>query len=60
LLVDESTPTKGIDEDWEKGRFLIEHHSMCCITLFNGEFYAVAVNNLEFGTLVCTNNVQLE
>jgi hypothetical protein len=58
--VDESTPTKGIDEDWGEGRFLIEHHSMRCITMFNGEFYALAVNNLEFRTLVCTNNVQLE
>jgi hypothetical protein len=58
--VDESTPTKGIDEDWEEGRFLIKHYSMRCITPFNGEFYALAVNNLEFGTLVCTNNVQLE
>jgi hypothetical protein len=58
--VDESTPTKGIDEDWGEGRFSIEHHSMRCITTFNGEFYALAVNNLEFGTLVCTNNVQLE
>jgi hypothetical protein len=58
--VDESTPTKGIDEDLGEGRFLIEHHSMRCITTFNGEFYALAVNNLEFGTLVCTNNVQLE
>jgi hypothetical protein len=58
--VDESTPTKGIDEDWGEGRFRIEHHSMYCITTFNGEFYALAVNNLEYGTLVCTNNVQLE
>jgi hypothetical protein len=58
--VDESTPTKGIDEDWGKERFTIEHHSMRCITTFNYEFYALAVNNLEFGTLVCTNNVQLE
>jgi hypothetical protein len=58
--VDESTPTKGIDEDWGEGRFTIEHHSMHCITTFNGEFYALAVNNLEFRTLVCTNNVQLE
>jgi hypothetical protein len=33
---------------------------MRCITPFNGELYALAVNNLEFGTLVCTNNVQLE
>jgi hypothetical protein len=62
--VDESTPTKGIDEDWGEGRFTIEHHSMRCITTFNGEFYALALpclyHNLEFGTLVCTNNVQLE
>jgi hypothetical protein len=28
--------------------------------MFNGEFYALAVNNLEFRILVCTNNVQLE
>jgi hypothetical protein len=35
--VDESTPTKGIDEDWGEGRFSIEHHSMRCITPFNGE-----------------------
>jgi hypothetical protein len=55
--VDESTPTKGIDEDWGEGRFWIEHHSMHSITPFNSEFYAVVVNNLEFGTLVCTNNV---
>jgi hypothetical protein len=55
--VDESTPTKGINEDWGEGRFLIEHHSMRCITLFNGELYAIAVNNFEFGILVCTNNV---
>jgi hypothetical protein len=60
VWVDESTPTKGIDEDWGERRFSIEHHSMCCITPFNGEFYVVAVNNLEFETLVCTNNVQLE
>jgi hypothetical protein len=62
--VDESTPTKGIDEDWGEGRFTIEHHSMRCITTFNGEFYALALpchyHNLEFGTLMCTNNVQLE
>jgi hypothetical protein len=58
--VDESTPTKGIDEDWEEERFSIEHHSLCCITPFNGELYAIAVNNFEFGKLVCTNNVQLE
>jgi hypothetical protein len=53
--VDESTPTKGIDEDWGEGRFSIEHHSLRCITPFNGELYAIAVN--EFGKLVCTNNV---
>jgi hypothetical protein len=58
--VDESTPTKGIDKDRGEGRFSIEHYSMRCITPFNGEFYALAVNNLEFVTLVCTNNVQLE
>jgi hypothetical protein len=58
--VNESTPTKGIDEDWGEERFLIEHHSLCCITPFNGELYAIAVNNFEFGKLVCTNNVQLE
>jgi hypothetical protein len=59
--VDESTPTKDIDEeDWGEGRFSIEHHSLCCITMFNGELYAIAVNNFEFGILVCTNNVQLE
>jgi hypothetical protein len=55
--VDESTPTKGIDKDWEEGRFLIEHHSLRCITQFNGELYAIAVNNFEFRKLVCTNNV---
>jgi hypothetical protein len=55
--VDESTPTKGIDEDWGEGRFLVEHHSMRCITPFNGELYAIVANNFEFGTLVCTNNV---
>jgi hypothetical protein len=58
--VDESTPTKGIDKDWGERRFSIEHRSMRCITLFNGELYAMDVNNFEFGTLVCTNNVQLE
>jgi hypothetical protein len=58
--VDESTPTKGIDEDWGEERFSIEHHSMRCITLVNGELYAIAVNNFEFRKLVCTNNVQLE
>jgi hypothetical protein len=55
--VDESTPTKGIDEDWGERRFSIERRSMCCITPFNGELYAMAVNNFEFGTLVCSNNV---
>ena len=58
--VDESTPTKGIDEDWGEGRFSIEHHALCCITPFNGELYVIAVENFEFGKLVCTNNVQLE
>ena len=57
--VDESTPTKGIDEDWGEGRFSTEHHSLRCITPFNGELYAIPVNNFEFGKLVCTNNVQL-
>ena len=57
--VDESTPTKGIDEDWGEGRFSIEHHSLRCITPFNGELYAIAVNNFEIGKLVYTNNVQL-
>jgi hypothetical protein len=56
--VDESTPAKDIDEDWGEGRFSIEHHSLRCITPFNGELYAIAMN--EFGKLVCTNNVQLE
>lgn len=57
--VDESSPTKDIDvEDWGEGRFLIEHHSLRCLTPFNGELYAIAVN--EFGRIVCTNNVQLE
>jgi hypothetical protein len=57
----ENSPTKDIDEeDWEEGRFSIEDHSLCCITLFNGELYAIAVNVNEFGTLVCTNNIQLE
>jgi hypothetical protein len=56
--VNESTPTKDIDEeDWGEGRFSIEHHSLRCITPFNGELYAIAVNNFEIGTLVCTNNV---
>jgi hypothetical protein len=58
--VDESTPTKGIDEDWGEGRFSIKHHSLHCITPFNGKLYAIAVNNFEFRKLVCTNNVQLE
>jgi hypothetical protein len=57
--VDESSPTKDIDEEyWGEGRFSIEDHSLRCITPFNGELYTIAVN--EFGTLVCTNNVQLE
>jgi hypothetical protein len=55
--VDESTLTKGIDEDWGEERFSIEHHSLRCITPFNGELYAIAVKNFEFGKLVCTNNV---
>ncbi|KAM0899404.1 hypothetical protein ACQ4PT_021278 [Festuca glaucescens] len=46
--VDESTPTKDIDEDWGEGRFSIEHHSLRCITPFNGELYAIAVDNFEF------------
>jgi hypothetical protein len=59
--VDEISPTKDIDEeDWGEGRFSIEDHSLHYITPFNGELYAIAVNNFEFGTLVCTNNVQLE
>jgi hypothetical protein len=58
--VDESTPTKDIDEDWGEEIFSIEHHSLRCITPFNGELYAIAVTNFEFGTLMCTNNVQLE
>jgi hypothetical protein len=45
--VDESTPTKGIDDDWGEGRFSIKHHSLRCITPFNGELYAIAVNNFE-------------
>jgi hypothetical protein len=54
--VDESSPTKDIDEeDWGEGRFSIEDHSLRCITPFNGELYAIAVN--EFRTLLCTNNV---
>jgi hypothetical protein len=57
--VDKSSPTKDIDvEDWGEGRFTIEDHSLRCITPFNGELYAIAVN--EFKRLVCTNNVQLE
>jgi hypothetical protein len=58
--VDESTPTKGIDEDWGEETFSIEHHSLRCIIPFNGKLYAIAVKNFEFGKLVCTNNVQLE
>jgi hypothetical protein len=58
--VDKSTPTKGIDEYWGEGRFSIVHHSLHCITPFNGELYAIAVNSFEFGKLACTNNVQLE
>jgi hypothetical protein len=57
--VDKSSPTKDIDvEDWGEGRFSIEDHIMCCITPFNGELYAIVVN--EFRRIVCTNNVQLE
>jgi hypothetical protein len=37
---------------------MIEDHIMRCITPFNGELYAIAVN--EFERIVCTNNVQLE
>ncbi|KAM0923777.1 hypothetical protein ACQ4PT_005303 [Festuca glaucescens] len=55
--VDESTPTKGINEDWGEGRFSIKHHGLRCITPFNGELYAIAVDNFESGRLVCTNNV---
>jgi hypothetical protein len=59
--VDGSTPTKDIDEeDWGEGRFSIEHHSLRCITPFNGELYAIAVNSFEVRKLVCTNNVQLK
>ncbi|KAK1610151.1 hypothetical protein QYE76_033824 [Lolium multiflorum] len=57
--VDESTPTKDIYEDWGEGRFSIEHHSLRCITTFNGELYAIVVDYSEDGQLVCTN-VQLE
>ncbi|KAK1697513.1 hypothetical protein QYE76_014210 [Lolium multiflorum] len=56
--VDESTPTKDIDEDWEK-RFKIKNHCLRCITPFNGELYALAVDNFENGRIVCTN-VQLQ
>jgi hypothetical protein len=57
--VDKSSPTKDIDvDDWGEGRFTIEDHSLCCITPFNGELYAIAVN--EFRRIVCTNNIQLE
>jgi hypothetical protein len=58
--VDESTPTKGINENWGEERFSIEHHYLRCITPFNSELYTIDVNNFEFGKLVCTNNVQLE
>jgi hypothetical protein len=54
--VDESTPTKDIDEDWGEGRFLIEHHSLRCITPFNSEFYAIAVNNFHFQNLEMTSS----
>jgi hypothetical protein len=43
--VNESTPTKYIHEDWGEGEFSIEHHSLRCITPFNGELYAIAVDN---------------
>ena len=56
--VDESTPTKDIDEDWGEGRFSIKNHCLRCITPFNGELYAVAADNFEIGRIVCTN-VQL-
>ncbi|KAK1613462.1 hypothetical protein QYE76_037135 [Lolium multiflorum] len=56
--VDESTPTKDIDKDWEN-RFSIKNHCLRCITPFNGELYALAVDNLEHGRIVCTN-VQLQ
>ena len=46
--VDESTPTKDIDEHWGE-RFSTEHHYLRCITPFNGELYAIAVNNFEVG-----------
>ncbi|KAM0906419.1 hypothetical protein ACQ4PT_016779 [Festuca glaucescens] len=46
--VDESTPTKDIDEDWGEGRFSIEHHSLRCITPFNGELYAIVADNFQF------------
>jgi hypothetical protein len=57
--VDKSSLTKDIDvEDLGEGRFSIEDHIMRCITPFNGELYAIAVN--DFGRIVCINNVQLE
>jgi hypothetical protein len=57
--IDKSSPTKDIDvHDWGEGRFTIEDQSLRCITPFNGELYAIVVN--EFGRIVCTNNVQLE
>ncbi|KAK1629465.1 hypothetical protein QYE76_003780 [Lolium multiflorum] len=56
--VDESTPTKDIDKGWEN-RFSIKNHCLRCITPFNGELYALAVDNLEHGRIVCTN-VQLQ
>jgi hypothetical protein len=59
--VDESTPTKDINEDgdWGEGRFSIKNHVFHCITPFNGELYAVAADNFEIGRIVCTN-VQLQ
>jgi hypothetical protein len=59
--VDESTPTKDINEDgdWGEGRFSIKNHVFRCITPFNGELYAVASDNFEIGRIVCTN-IQLQ
>ena len=57
--VDESTPTKDIYEDWGDGSFSMENHSLRCITPFNGELYAIAMDNFESGRIVCTN-VQLQ
>ncbi|KAK1631207.1 hypothetical protein QYE76_005522 [Lolium multiflorum] len=59
--VDESTPTKDINEDgdWGEGRFSIKNHGFRSITPFNGELYAVAADNFEIGRIVCTN-IQLQ